>query len=256
MAEDIGSYSFKLWARNSANLTVSELAEIRVRQHQSERAFNHRFTLQLEPEFDNDEMTLPSAFWMLKTVGALSKVLGDREDSIVVRSVSGTLKNGDAFTLSWSNDSLPRTLCPENAVASIFDKFYNLQKDEVTTELDQELAPQLAVTYGNFSMDGNCKPLPTTPVPTVKTPELSGGLAPKVNHHPTVTNAVRLTRAFSFITFLGGWHIFNEDFYQFDMLMVIPRVKELREEIDGLHNILLIESSIKIDRGGDNQRCF
>lgn len=188
LAEDIGRYAFAVEARNSANMSVTEPCEIHVRQHPSERAFHHRFHLQLEPEFSaEEEMTLSPAFWMLKTVAALAKVAGDRsEDAIVVRNVSGTLRNGDAFTLIWSNESLPRGHCPEDEIHDLFDLMYNKETDEVTPALDAELAPQLAVTQGGVEMDGICQPKPTMPAPT-SLPGKGGG---KVNTPPQVRNQV------------------------------------------------------------------
>lgn len=187
LAEDIGRYSLVIRARNSANLTVEEPAEIHVRQHPSERTFHHRFTLQLEPEFSDEETALPPAFWMLKTVAAIRKVTGDRgDDSIVVRSVNGSLRNGDAFSLTWSNESLDRTECPRRTIDDTLDRLYNLEADEVTAQLDAELAPQLSVTNGGVELDGICKPLPTTaPLPTAKT-----DVKPKANRAPSVRNAV------------------------------------------------------------------
>ena len=186
LAEDIGRYTFLVRARNSANLTATEPAEIHVRQHPSERTFHHRFTLQLEPEFSDDEVNLPPAFWMLKTVAALNKVLGDRDDAVVIRSVNGSLKNNNAFTLMWSNDSLNRAECPRQAIDDILEQLYNTEADEVTQQLDQELAPQLAVTNGGVELDGICKPLPTTaPLPTAK-----ADVAPRANRPPSVRNAV------------------------------------------------------------------
>ena len=59
LADDIGKYFFTVQAKNSANLTVTEQAEIQVRQHPAERTFHHRFALQLEPEFSNEELFYP-----------------------------------------------------------------------------------------------------------------------------------------------------------------------------------------------------
>lgn len=138
LADDIGKYTFLVQARNSANLTVTEAAEIQVRQHPSERAFNHRFTLQLEPEFSDDEKLLPTIHWLLKTVAALVNTTGDKEDAIVVRSIQGEVKDGHAFNFTWSNDSLARTHCPEDEIQDIFDQLYNRQLDQVTDSLDRK----------------------------------------------------------------------------------------------------------------------
>ena len=188
LADDIGKYSFLVQARNSANLTVTETAEIQVRQHPSERAFHHHFTLQLEPEFSFDEETLPQAYWMLKTVAGLSRTLGDKEDSIVVRRINGTVKNGHAFTFTWSNESLPRSHCPEDEIHESFDLIYNRESDLVTDQLDSELAPQLSVTLGSVELDGICQPLPINPPQSV--PQKETKPSSKMNHAPTTRNQV------------------------------------------------------------------
>lgn len=187
LADDIGKYTFLVQARNSANLTVTETVEIQVRQHPSERAFHHHFTLQLEPEFSVDEETLPQAYWMLKTVSGLAKTLGDKEESIVVRRINGTVKNGHAFTFTWSNESLPRSHCPEDEIQESFDLIYNRESDSVTDQLDVELAPQLSVTFGSVELDGICQPLPTNP-PSIPQKETK---APKeMNRPPSTRNQV------------------------------------------------------------------
>ena len=150
-------------ARNSANLTATEEIEIQVRQHPSERAFHHQFTLQLEPEFSVDEEALPQAYWMVKTLTGISRTVGDKEDSIVVRRVNGTVQNGNAFTFTWSNESLARSHCPEDEIHESFDLIYNRESESVTDKLDEELAPQLVVTFGSIELDGICQPLPTMP---------------------------------------------------------------------------------------------
>lgn len=174
-------------ARNSANLTVTETAEVQVRQHPSERAFNHRFTLQLEPEFSDDEKLLPPIHWLLKTVAALVNTTGDKEDSIVVRNIQGDVKDSSAFNFTWSYDSLARTHCPEDEIQDIFDQLYNRQSDQVTDNLDTELSPQLTVTLGLFELDGICQPMPTTPS-TVSGPETKPPR--KANKAPEVRNQV------------------------------------------------------------------
>jgi len=188
LADDIGKYSFLVRARNSANLTVTETAEIQVRQHPSERAFHHQFTLQLEPEFSEDEETLPQVYWMLKTVAGLSRTVGDKEDFIVVRRINGTVKNGHAFTFTWSNESLPRTHCPEDEIHESFDLIYNRVADQVTDQLDTELAPQLSVTLGSVELDGICQPLPVNPPPSI--PQKETKPSSKMNQAPTTRNQV------------------------------------------------------------------
>lgn len=187
MADDIGKYTFLVQARNSANLTVTETADIQVRQHPSERAFNHRFTLQLEPEFSDDEKLLPPIHWLLKTIAAIANTTGDKEDAIVVRSIQGDVKESYAFNFTWSNETLARTHCPEDEIQEIFDLLYNRQSDQVTDPLDAEMSPQLSVTLGTLELDGICQPMPTTPStlagPDTRPPK-------KANKSPEVRNHV------------------------------------------------------------------
>lgn len=189
LVDDIGKYVFVVRARNSANLTADETIEVQVRQHSAERAFHHQFTLQLEPEFSNEEDLLPQAYWMLKTVAGLAKALGDKEESIVVRRVNGTVKNGHAFTFTWSNESLPRSHCPEDEIFESLDLIYNRESDSVTDRLDIELAPQLAVTLGSVELDGICQPLPTVPS-AAGNPEKEMKTPSKMNNPPTISNQV------------------------------------------------------------------
>lgn len=185
LSSDIGKYQFVVQARNSVNLTATESAEIQVRQHPSERAFHHQYTLQLEPEFSDEEKGLPQVYWMVKTVVGLSKALRDKEDSIVVRSINGTAKSGHAFTFTWSNESLVRSHCPEDEIQESFDLVYNRTVEAATEELDAELRPQLDVTLGHVELEGVCEPSPTNPPPSVITNPPS-----KTNSPPSVRNQV------------------------------------------------------------------
>lgn len=179
---------FIVQARNSANLTANETVEIQVRQHPAERAFHHQFTLQLEPEFSTDEDALPKAYWMLRTVTGLSRALGDKEDSIVVRLINGTVKNGHAFTFTWSNESLARSHCPEDEIYESFDLIYNRELDSVTDKLDSELAPELDVTFGSIEFNGLCQSLPT--IPQQNTPQKEMKTPHKMNNPPLIRNQV------------------------------------------------------------------
>lgn len=179
---------FLVRARNSANLTANETVTIHVRQHPAERTFHHQFTLQLEPEFSIDEEVLPQAYWLLKTVTGLSRALGDKEDSIVVRLINGTVQNGHAFTFTWSNESLVRSHCPEDEIYESFDLVYNRETNTVTEKLDGELAPQLDVTDGSIELDGICQQLPTVLQPNIPQKEMK--TPSKMNSPPSISNQV------------------------------------------------------------------
>ena len=64
LSDDIGKWSFTLIAYDSSDLSVSELAEVIVRQHQSERTFNHRVTLEMEAELADDEIDFPQVIFI------------------------------------------------------------------------------------------------------------------------------------------------------------------------------------------------
>jgi len=187
LGKDIGTYLFTVRARNEANMAISEEMKIRVLQHQAERTFVHRFTLQLRPEFDDEQSVLPEIYWLVHVVGNLARVLDTTEESIVVRNISGHLKNHHMMNLTWSDESLPRRYCAEDEIKDIFNKLIDSATEEVTLKVDDEFYPPINVDHGSLMLDGLCQPMPTTPIVPI---EGDGKTAVKVNSHPILRNPV------------------------------------------------------------------
>ena len=94
---------------------------------------------------------------MVKLVEGLAKAVGDKNtDSIVLRSTVGRVAQGEKFVVSWSNESLPRTFCPEDTINEMFDLFWNTSESLTSETVEEELAPQLAVTDAKVELEGFC----------------------------------------------------------------------------------------------------
>jgi len=187
LGKDIGTYLFTVRARNSANLAVSEEMKIRVLQHQAERTFAHRFMLQLRPEFDDEQIVLPEIYWLVDAVGKLAQVLDSAEEFIVVRNISGHLKNHHTLSLTWSDETLSRRYCPEDEIKDIFNKLTDNVTGEISIKVDDEFYPPINVDQGSYMLDGLCQPMPTTPVVPI---EGDGKSASKTNSPPILRNPV------------------------------------------------------------------
>ena len=90
----------------------------------------------------------------------LSRVLGMNEESIVVRNISGRLKNHNSLNLTWSDETLSQQYCPEDEVKDIFNKLTDNVTGEVSDIVDEEFNPPINVDEAFYMLDGRCQPIP------------------------------------------------------------------------------------------------
>jgi neurexin len=96
--------------------SVSENLELTVQLYKGRRSVNHEFTLQLDIEKMYDFAS--SVDWQLKVLDGLARLYGDPDPShIVVRSV---VENSGTVNFTWTNESLPRDICPEDEINRLF----------------------------------------------------------------------------------------------------------------------------------------
>lgn len=155
--ENIGRYKFNLVAMDTAGAEVTETLEIYVRQPRESLTYTHRFIL-ANVSWDANNL-------FVERIQAVSSLLqrmatqifeeaSSQQDpaeavqkqtilhSISVLSITSSGQNGHngghhsdgygttpshtSWTITWSNDSLRRTPCPEEEVNNLFSKLYDI----------------------------------------------------------------------------------------------------------------------------------
>lgn len=113
--DNIGKYTFILEAMDAEGDTVQDMVEINVWQHTGARAVHHKFNTTLKPkrwEYVN------SLDWQIAVVRRLAKFFGDPDES----QITVLAAMSDPFTLSWTNDSLPKHPCPREQLDTLYDR--------------------------------------------------------------------------------------------------------------------------------------
>ena len=110
----------------------------------------------------------------MDAVGKLAQVLDSAEEFIVVRNISGHLKNHHTLSLTWSDETLSRRYCPEDEIKDIFNKLTDNVTGEISIKVDDEFYPPINVDQGSYMLDGLCQPMPTTPVVPIEGDGKSG----------------------------------------------------------------------------------
>lgn len=116
LEEHVSKWSFLLEATDKEGASVSDTLEVIVQHHQYRRAVNHEITLIMEPTSLLRQQRVLQ--WEVMLVNALSRLFGDADTSqITVRhlDVSQLNVNG-SISLTFTNDSLPRTVCPHQEI--------------------------------------------------------------------------------------------------------------------------------------------
>lgn len=104
----ISKWNFELVAYDSEGLFVQDTINIWVQDNKARRAVNHAITVEL--------LTVPpgiSLDWQLLVLDAICEKFGDSDPSnITVLNVT----TKEPYSLTWTNDSLPRNECPLNEI--------------------------------------------------------------------------------------------------------------------------------------------
>lgn len=95
---------------------MTDKLEVIVQHHQHQRAVNHEITLVMEPTaLLRQEKVLQ---WEVVLVESLARLFGDQDTSqITVRRLDlAQLSTNGSISLTFTNDSLPRTVCPTQGI--------------------------------------------------------------------------------------------------------------------------------------------
>lgn len=158
LEDAVSKWQFKLRATDSANESVVESLDISVQQHKSYRSVNHEIVI---------SMNLLSEFasnvdWEMRLIKGIVDILGDTS-SVLVRDIRHSIQNPNAATFIYTNESLPKDVCPEGQLNEILTKL-------TQTALNNAVSPQIAIKAIEGKTIGTCsKPetvKPTAPKPT------------------------------------------------------------------------------------------
>lgn len=181
LEEHVSRWNFSVEAMDKEGKSVSENLELTVQHYKGRRSVNHEFTLQLRIEKKYDFAS--SVDWQLNVLDGLARLYGDPDPSqILVRKV---VENAGAVNFTWTNESLPRNVCPKDEVNRLYEVLVLNEDGDPSTDLINVLSPTLKpkkVTYQGLhqceSVIGQHQKPP--PIPKIS----------DVNYPPTLRNPV------------------------------------------------------------------
>lgn len=112
-------WTYLLEATDKEGASASDKLEVVVQHHQYRRAVNHEITLIMEPTSLLRQQRVLQ--WEVVLVEALARLFGDSDTSqITVRHLDvAQLNTNGSISLTYTNDSLPRTVCPHQGIQEI-----------------------------------------------------------------------------------------------------------------------------------------
>lgn len=155
----MSKWQFKLRATDSANESVVESLDISVQQHKSYRSANHEIVIgvNLLSEFASN------VDWEMRLIKGIVDILGDISSSVLVRDIHHGIQDPNSAIFTYTNESLPKDVCPEEQLNEILAKLTPIT-------LNAAVSPQIAIKSIEGKTIGTCsKPetvKPTAPKPT------------------------------------------------------------------------------------------
>lgn len=157
MEDAVSKWQFKLRATDSANESVVESLDISVQQHKSYRSVNHEIVIgvKLLKEFASN------IDWEMRLIKGIIDIVGDTS-SVLVRDIRHGIQDPNSATFIYTNESLPKDVCPEKQLEELIDKLS-------LTTLNDAVKPDIDVKSITGKTIGTCSK-PETVRPTVAKP--------------------------------------------------------------------------------------
>lgn len=112
-------------AKDAGNLTVNNTLELAVQQYNHLRAINHQLILQMRVKSDSLVWTRP-VNWSLDIIDRISDIYSTDVKDITVldwprhgQDKLATNKDRPSIQFTWTNDTLPRDICPKEQLNQI-----------------------------------------------------------------------------------------------------------------------------------------
>ncbi|KAK9745888.1 Alpha-Dystroglycan N-terminal domain 2 [Popillia japonica] len=181
LEDHISRWIYTIRATDKENQTVSDHLEILVQHYKARRAVNHEFSLYIQIE---KKWEFPHLIdWPLKTIRALGAIYDSNLTDIIVRNVD---YKSVPVVFTWTNDTLPKHLCPKNETDKIFRMITINSEGDPTHTLIRAMAPELRVKKVAYRGLGVCEAKPQTPHPPITPPS---------NFSPILRNPVNYINA-------------------------------------------------------------
>lgn len=167
LEDAVSKWQFKLRATDSANESVVESLDISVQQHKSYRSVNHEIVIgvNLLSEFASN------VDWEMRLIKGIVDILGDTS-SVLVRDIRHGIQDPSSAIFIYTNESLPKDVCPENQLNDIITKL-------TPAILNAAVSPQIFIKSIEGKTIGTCsKPETVRPTAPKPTPHLMKNHAP------------------------------------------------------------------------------
>ncbi|XP_067001643.1 dystroglycan 1 [Anabrus simplex] len=178
LEEQVSKWEYVLEAMDKEGKSVSDNLAIQVQHHKGRRTVNHEFSIFLRV----DKMDFPSDVdWQLQILDSLAELYGDADPNLItVRAIN---MSNDPIIFTWTNDSLPRSHCPRDAIEKLFKVLVANDKGEPSSALSKVLSPNMDVRKVTRRDLGPCiKPPSAIPSPVNPTENFAPVLRNQVDH--------------------------------------------------------------------------
>ncbi|KAE9531612.1 hypothetical protein AGLY_010818 [Aphis glycines] len=123
LEDHVSKWEVIIEAKDSGNLTVNNTLELVVQQLPHLRAINHQLTLQMRLKQDSLVWTHP-VNWSLDIIDKISTIYSTDVKDITVLdwpriSILAAYKEKHSIQFTWTNDTLPREVCPNEQIIQI-----------------------------------------------------------------------------------------------------------------------------------------
>ncbi|XP_026809474.1 dystroglycan [Rhopalosiphum maidis] len=158
LEDHVSKWEVVIEAKDSGNLTVNNTLELVVQQLPHLRAINHQLTLQLRLKQDSLAWTHP-VNWSLDIIDRISTIYSTNVKDITVLdwpriSVLAANKDKHSFQFTWTNDTLPREVCPNEQITQIL----GVLKPEKGNKMKsgKQFGPSVVLEDFSWQGLGNC----------------------------------------------------------------------------------------------------
>lgn len=123
LEDHVSKWEVVIEAKDSGNLTVNNTLELVVQQLPHLRAINHQLTLQMRLKQDSLAWIHPVS-WSLDIIDRISTIYSTEVKDITVLdwprvSILAANKDKHSIQFTWTNDTLPREVCPKEQITQI-----------------------------------------------------------------------------------------------------------------------------------------
>ncbi|XP_049877317.1 dystroglycan 1 isoform X2 [Pectinophora gossypiella] len=158
----VSRWNFIVEAVDSEGLSARGPLDITVQQHKSGRTINHQFVMQfkLNKEYQN------TIGWQIRVLEGIVNLF--RYTDMEKLTVLNATQNGDMCEFVWTNDTLPKDVCPIYEIQRLMTIMLSeTEPDTPSMGLIKVMSPELSVKSVSVRGMTHCAPAP----PATKSPD-------------------------------------------------------------------------------------